>query len=106
MCGPANFEAFYTCVAHIAELSAAGLTSYAVYRSGLLSRYLRPQQQPKDGLQTEVEMVAAPTPERDHARRMATQGTDAYLLPDQSNAIWFRGLVSGFRYVMSGPHQR
>ena len=63
MFGPANFEAFYNCIAHIAELSAAGLTSYAVYRSGLLQRYLQPQQQPEDGLQAETEMAAALAPE-------------------------------------------
>lgn len=33
MCGPPDFDALQTCVTRVAELSAAGLTFYAVHRT-------------------------------------------------------------------------
>ena len=34
MCGPADYVALQTCLARMAELSAAGLTACTLYRTG------------------------------------------------------------------------
>jgi hypothetical protein len=44
MCGPADFDALHTCVFRLTELSAAGLTSYSVYKAVALCRDLRAKQ--------------------------------------------------------------
>ena len=41
MCGPADFGALHTCMTSLAELSAAGLTTYSLYATASLCRQLR-----------------------------------------------------------------
>jgi len=41
VCGPADFDALNTCVIRLAELSAAGLTTYSVCKTASLCRQLR-----------------------------------------------------------------
>ena len=41
MCGPPDFGALHTCVIRLAELSAAGLTTYSVCKTASLYRRLR-----------------------------------------------------------------
>ena len=41
MCGPPDFEALNTCMTRLAELSAAGLTTYAACKTASLCRQLR-----------------------------------------------------------------
>jgi len=41
MCGPADFGALSTCIIRLAELSAAGLTTYSVCKTASLCRELR-----------------------------------------------------------------
>ena len=38
MCGPADFDALRTCATRLAELSAAGLTTYSVYKTASIYR--------------------------------------------------------------------
>lgn len=45
MCGPADFEALSTCITRVAELSAAGLTTYSVCKAASLCRELRPNRE-------------------------------------------------------------
>jgi len=41
VCGPADFDALNTCVIRLAQLSAAGLTTYSVCKTASLYRQLR-----------------------------------------------------------------
>lgn len=41
MCGPVGFDALHTCMIRIYELSAAGFTTYAFYKTASLCRDLR-----------------------------------------------------------------
>ena len=43
MCGPPDFAALETCIIRLAELSAAGLGTYAVCRTASLCRELGPK---------------------------------------------------------------
>ena len=43
MCGPPDFAALSTCITRLAELSAAGLTTYSVCKTVSLCRELRPK---------------------------------------------------------------
>jgi len=48
MCGPPDFAALDTCIIRLAELSAAGLGTYSVYKTASLCRQLRPKRQKQE----------------------------------------------------------
>lgn len=45
MCGPADFQALHTCMDRVAEFSAAGVATYAIYKTASLCRQLRTKQE-------------------------------------------------------------
>jgi hypothetical protein len=49
MCGPPDFDALHTSILRLAELSAAGLTGYSVYRVVSLCRTLAPRRRVQKG---------------------------------------------------------
>ena len=54
MCGPPDFGALNTCLIRLAELSAAGVGGYSVYRAAALCReiYGRRKEQRERGLRS------------------------------------------------------
>lgn len=48
MCGPADFGALSTCIIRLAELSAAGLTTYSICKTASLCRELRARRRERE----------------------------------------------------------
>ncbi len=63
MCGPADFEALHTCMTRVAELSAAGVTTYAVCKTASLCRQLRTKREEQE--ETALRNVPAALAEED-----------------------------------------
>ncbi len=48
MCGPADFDALHICVTRLAELSAAGVTGYSVYKTASFWRKVHPKREERE----------------------------------------------------------